>query len=193
MTHDLKIITRPTAEHLAEVFGAGALWRPTETPAKLVDAETLEFLRTTGFPAVKFGRFDIDSSTLPVKGPWEADADEIFGRRDPDDDSPPTAVSYAFATYNEYHLMVDGKTGAVEVYYPSGWDHGEGHQGLAFDGIAELAGAMALLKRCEERIEAGEAPAAIADLRATIGGLGWGDAHFWEWIFEGLEDEFGEG
>jgi len=194
VTNDVKNAANPTTEWLASVFGADTLWRPTEAPAALVHTGTLDFLRTVGFPAVTLDLADLDSTKLLAGDIWEADADEIFGRRYPDDDSPPTELCYAFAVYGgEYHLMVDGKSGTVDVYDPSGWDHAEGHAGHAFDGVGELAGAIGLLARFEPRFEGDGAAAALAELRAAVEELGWSDSVFWEWVFETLEDEYGDG
>ncbi|MEV0650507.1 SUKH-4 family immunity protein [Phytomonospora sp. NPDC050363] len=183
----------PSAAWLGEIFGDEALWRPAETPRHLVDTATLAFLREVGFPAVLLDSVGVDATFLPVKGLWEADTDELFGRRTPDDDSPPTEISYCFATYGESHLMVDGDTGRVEIYVADGWDHGEGYGGLAFDGIAELAGAFGLIARFEPRITGDDPGSAIAELRAAVTEPGGEDGPFWTHVFETLDEEFGEG
>ncbi|MEU7038292.1 hypothetical protein ABZ958_32130 [Streptomyces sp. NPDC046237] len=50
------------------------------------------------------------------------DADGIYGRRYPDDDSPPTDFCFTVATRGDQHLMLDAADGSITHYDPNGWD-----------------------------------------------------------------------
>ncbi|MEV8308881.1 hypothetical protein AB0P36_16395 [Streptomyces flavidovirens] len=151
-----------------------------------------------GFPALRIECIDFDSADLPEEGPWEEDPDELFGRRYPDDDTPPTSYcysysySYSYGTYGEYHLLVHGDTGDVDVYDPNGWDHAAGYAGWAVSSLPKLAGALGLLKLYEDRLTGAEPakaryelPLLVEQLEAT-----W-DSTFWEHVFEQLADWYG--
>lgn len=183
---------RPTAEWLQSCVGADAVWRPTELPEGLKHEASREFLTTIGYPAVSLSAARFDSSELPARGLWEEDPDELFGRREPDDDSPPVKYCYGFGVYgNDYTLMLDGELGVVDVYDPSGWDHGDGYRGRAFDSLAELAGAVGLLSRHLARLAEDEDPTAVLrELSASVTMSGWADSGFWISAFEHLEDEY---
>lgn len=140
----------PTAEWLESCFGVGSLWRPAEAdlPERLEHEGTRKFLTTVGFPSVRIDGFlefvDFDSSRLKTEGPWAEDPDELFGKRTPDDDSPPTKYAFEFGQCQEFSLMVDGKVGCVDLYDPNGWDHAAGYAGEAHSSLQALAGALGL-------------------------------------------------
>ncbi|WP_067690901.1 hypothetical protein [Nocardia jejuensis] len=194
MTELNNAAAHPTTPWLQSCVGAAALWRPTELPERLEHAASRTFLETVGYPAIALSAIRFDASELPVKGLWEEDPDELFGRRVPDDDSAPAKYCYGFGVYgNDYTLMLDGELGVVDIYDPSGWDHGEGYQGRAFDSLAELAGSVGLMARHLTRLDAGEDPEAVLSaLRASLITLGWAGSGFWISAFEHLEEEYGE-
>ncbi|MFD9818420.1 hypothetical protein [Streptomyces violascens] len=130
-TEFLAAAGNPTAEWLEFCFGPGVLWRPIpeSLPEGLEHAGTRAFLAEVGIPATRNRFTGFDGKDLPENGLWEADPDEIFGRRYPDDDTPPESYAYCVGLVNELHLMVDGITGSVEAYDPNGWDHAAGPRG----------------------------------------------------------------
>lgn len=151
-------------------------WRLTEPPAHLTHAPTIEYLTEVGFPLVDLDDY-LSSTHLPERGLWEADADELFGRRV--GDAPPTVFCYGVATfYGEYTLMIDGATGGVDVYDPSGWDHGEGYTGHAFDTVAELAAVVEVLKEHQDDPDA---------LKAAAVERGGEKSAYWQLIFDYLD------
>ncbi|WP_431972548.1 hypothetical protein [Nocardia sp. bgisy134] len=184
---------RPSAEWLEACVGADSVWRPADLPEGLRHEESRRFLSTIGYPAVFLSAVRFDSSDLPAQGLWEEDPDELFGRREPDDDSAPVKYCYGLGVYgNDYTLMLDGELGVVDVYDPSGWDHGAGYRGRAFDSLAELAGAVGMLTRYLARLEEGEEPATVLrELSESVTMSGWADSGFWISAFEHLEDEYG--
>ncbi|MQS15889.1 hypothetical protein F7Q99_27430 [Streptomyces kaniharaensis] len=186
----------PTAEWLESHFGAGTLWRPSpeSLPERLEDAETRAFLTEIGIPAARNGFIDYDGEFLPERGMWEADPDEIFGRRYPDDDTPPAGYAYCVGLVNQLHLMVDGTSGSVEAYDPNGWDHAAGHAGYAADSLPQLMGAIVLLTRYEERITEGDAGAAIAEFTELLEQLGLklDEYEFWHDLVETMREGYAD-
>ncbi|MEJ8651706.1 SUKH-4 family immunity protein [Streptomyces sp. MS1.AVA.3] len=188
---------KPTAEWLESCFGTGSLWRPAEAdlPKRLEHEETRTFLTTAGFPAVRIDGFlefvDFDSSDLKVDGPWAEDPDELFGRRTPDDDSPPTKYAFKFGESQGFSLMVDGETGTVDLYDPNGWDHAAGYAGEAHSCLATLAGALGLATKFAPRFEGPEPLEALADFRLAIEELDpLVESALWEKVTEALEEEY---
>lgn len=184
----------PTAEWLESLFGTGSLWRPAEAeiPERLEDGEARKFLTTVGFPAVRIDFVDYDSADLPKDGLWEEDPDELFGHRYPDDDTPPKSYCYSFGTYGEFHLVMHGDTGSVDLYDPNGWDHAAGYGGWAMSSLPQLAGALGLLKFYEDRLGGPEPATAMEELGLVVEMLdGGGESDFWKHIFEQLRDETG--
>ncbi|MEV0027500.1 hypothetical protein [Nocardia sp. NPDC050793] len=181
----------PTLEWLTAQLGVGALWRPAELPERLEHAESRAFLSEVGFPAVTVGGEWFDSADLPAKGMWEADPDELFGRRRPDDDSPPAKYAYGLGEFNgDMTLMLDGQTGVVQIYAPGGWDHGEGDQGVAFASVREAAGAMALMAGLAARLEGPGSGDAARQLIAAIGAHEWAASSYWAWALERLREDY---
>ncbi|MFJ9946547.1 hypothetical protein [Kitasatospora sp. NPDC091207] len=135
-----------------------------------------------------------DSTGLPEKGLWEADPDELFGRRTPDEDQTQVRFSYCVGTFHQLHLMVDGATGAVEVYNPDGWDHADGHGGLAAPSLPALAGALGLLARLEQRLTGSDTAAALEEFTALLGRLGQGpgDPDLWPDLLEEPREEYAD-
>ncbi|MEV5773457.1 hypothetical protein AB0L49_19715 [Streptomyces antimycoticus] len=87
-------------------------------------------LLTVGFPAVRLGVVGIDTRHVRDEDGLEPfDADEIYGNRYPDDDSPPKNFCFAVATRYDQHLMLEAADGGITHYDPNGWDHGAGWQG----------------------------------------------------------------
>ncbi|MFD0363440.1 hypothetical protein ACFQZZ_18490 [Nocardia sp. GCM10030253] len=191
MTIEITKAADPTFEWLAAQVGAGALWRPADLPERLEHAESRAFLTEVGFPAVAVDGEWFDSADLPEKGMWEADPDELFGRRYPDDDSPPAKYAYGLGEfYGEMTLMLDGETGVVQVYAPSGWDHGEGDQGVAFASVREAAGAVALMAGLAARLEGPDSDEAARELISAIRAHEWAESTYWVWVLERLEEDY---
>ncbi|MFE9796123.1 hypothetical protein ACFYRL_30820 [Streptomyces goshikiensis] len=132
----------PDAAWLEQRLGEGSLWRPDEAalPAELTHAGSREFLLTVGFPAVRLGIVGIDTRHVRAEDGMEPfDADEIYGERCPDDDSPPTNFCFTVATRYDQHLMLDAADGGITHYDPNGWDHGAGWKGPAADDLPTLS------------------------------------------------------
>ncbi|MFF7988722.1 SUKH-4 family immunity protein [Kitasatospora xanthocidica] len=184
----------PDAAWLESCFGPGTLWRPEALPERLESPGARAFLTEVGVPAVGLGLVDYDSTDLPGRGMWEADLDELFGNRTPDDDTPPSAWGYCVGTVDVLHLMVDAGSGAVRIYNPDGWDHGSGEGGWAADSLPALIGALALLTRFEERIVGGDAKAALDEFAALLEELGQGpdESDLWHDLVENLREEYEE-
>ncbi|MEV0372915.1 SUKH-4 family immunity protein [Streptomyces sp. NPDC050636] len=187
----------PTAKWLESRFGEGSLWRPAEAelPARLEHQETRKFLTTVGFPAVRIDGFlefiDFDSSDLKDDGPWAEDPDELFGRRTPDDDSPPTKYAFKFGECQQSYLMVDGEWGHVDLYDPNGWDHAAGYAGEAHSSLPVLAGALGLAANFAELLEGPEPLEALAQFREAIEELDpTVESALWEKVTEALEEEY---
>ncbi|MFI9046039.1 SUKH-4 family immunity protein [Streptomyces sp. NPDC053427] len=192
----LAIAQSPTIEWLESCFGPGTLWRPgpAALPAGLQDKETRAFLTETGIPAVQLHALSYDSADLPERGMWEADPDELFGNRYPDDHSPPTRYSYCIGKLSQLHLMVSGNTGAVEIYNPDGWDHAAGYGGYAAPSVPEFIGALGLFTLYQQRFDDADVSAAFAALdefTTLLEQLGQGpdESGFWEDLLEEIREE----
>ena len=184
---DVSGAAAPTHEWLGE--RVPTLWQPAELPPGLKHAETRRFLSEVGFPLVDNEWFE--SMSLADKGLWEADPDELFGRARPGDETPPATFAYGLGEYGgDFTLMADGETGLVEIYMLSGWDHGEGHQGVAFASVAEAAGSVALLTALDARLHGDDADAAVRELLAAVQETPWADSGYWAWAREVLEEEY---
>ncbi|WP_225828704.1 SUKH-4 family immunity protein [Streptomyces naphthomycinicus] len=184
----------PDAVWLEERLGADSLWRPDEAalPAELTDARSREFLLTVGFPAVHLDVVGIDTRHLRgADGLDPFDADEIYGNRYPDDDSPPENFCFTVALWGDQHLMLDAADGGITHYDPNGWDHGAGWQGPAADSLPLLAVLLALIAESGSALESaddGERAAAVTELRERMTGhdANVSDSAFWDEIFESL-------
>jgi hypothetical protein len=157
-----------------------------------------------GFPAVKLQCAGFDSTHLTKDaGPLEPyDADELYGERFPDDDSPPTNLCFHFGSVSEWMVMVGGEDGDVSHYDPAGWDHADGYQGMIAGSLRSFAVLLGMLAEVAERLdmvsdrfsedeEREEARKAILDrLRERM--VEYDDcveegSKFWDSIFESLE------
>lgn len=184
----------PDAAWLEKRLGEGSLWRPDEAgpPAELTDAQSREFLLTVGFPAVRLDVVRIDTRHLRDEGGLEPfDADEIYGNRYPDDDSPPKNFCFTVATRYDQHLMLEAADGGITHYDPNGWDHGDGWQGPAADSLPRLAVLLGLIAESSEALESADdavRAAAITDLRERMIDLDSDvdESAFWGEIFEDL-------
>lgn len=185
----------PDAAWLEERLGEGSLWRPDEAelPEQLTDAGSREFLLTVGFPAVRLDPGGIDTRHVRKKdGLLPMDADEIYGERYPDDDSPPTNFCFAVALCGDQHLMLDAADGGITHYDPNGWDHGQGWQGPAADSLPSLALLLGLIAESSHALSSDDdtaRAAAATELRERMIGC---DANvdgsaFWDEVFEYLE------
>ncbi|MFF8908665.1 hypothetical protein [Streptomyces olivaceoviridis] len=180
----------PDAAWLEERLGEGALWRPDEAalPAELTDAGSREFLLTVGFPAVDLDVVGIDTRHVRDQDAWEPfDADEIYGERYPDDDSPPTNFCFTVALWGDQHLMLGAADGGVTHYDPNGWDHGAGWKGLAADSLPVLAVLLGLIAESGDALESDDdavRAAVVAALRERMIGLEpyVDDSAFWNEI-----------
>ncbi|MEU1286022.1 SUKH-4 family immunity protein [Kitasatospora sp. NPDC005856] len=185
---------KPTAAWLESCFGPGTLWRPEPgaLPERLTSPQARRFLSEVGVPAVGLDFLGFDATDLPERGMWEADLDELFGERTPDDDTPPSNWGYCVGTFDEWHLMVSGDTGTVRIYNADGWDHGRGCGGWAADSLPAVIGALALLARLEERIRERDAGAALDEFAALVAGLGQGpdESDLWVRLLENLREEY---
>ncbi len=180
---------------LEERLGEGSLWRPDEAglPAELTDARSREFLLTVGFPAVHLDVVGIDTRHVRDEDGLEPfDADEIYGNRYPDDDSPPKNFCFTVAVWGDQHLMLDAADGGITHYDPNGWDHGDGWKGLAADSLPLLAVLLGLIAEASDALESDDdavRAAAVADLRERMIGqdVYVSESAFWDEIFECLE------
>ncbi|MGC0334244.1 hypothetical protein RKD23_007234 [Streptomyces sp. SAI-170] len=184
----------PDAAWLEERLGEGSLWRPDEAdlPDELTDAQSREFLLTVGFPAVRLGGVGIDTRILRGRRSLEPfDADELYGNRYPDDDSPPENFCFAVALWGDQHLMLDAD-GGITHYDPNGWDHAAGWKGPAADSLPRLAVLLGLIAESSDALESDDdavRAAAAARLRERLIGQdpNVDDSEFWDEIFESLE------
>ncbi|MFD3542452.1 SUKH-4 family immunity protein [Streptomyces sp. NPDC058662] len=185
----------PDAAWLEERLGEGSLWRPDEAalPTELTHARSREFLRTVGFPAVRLGSVGIDTRHLRNEdGMAPFDADEIFGERYPDDDSPPENFCFTVATLYDQHLMLDAADGGITHYDPNGWDHGAGWKGPAADDLPTLAVLLGLIAESGSALESTDdavRTTALAQLRERMVECepDVGDSAFWDEIFDSLD------
>lgn len=184
----------PTAVWLEERLGGGSLWRPDEAglPVELTHGRSREFLLTVGFPAVRLDVVGIDTRHLRGEDGLEPfDADEIYGERYPDDDSPPKNFCFTVATWYDQHLMLDAADGGITHYDPNGWDHGAGWKGPAADSLPLPAVLLGLIAESGDALESADdavRAAAITDLRKRMNGLDLyvDDSAFWDEVFEYL-------
>ncbi|MEU5540101.1 SUKH-4 family immunity protein [Streptomyces sp. NPDC020362] len=184
----------PDAVWLEERLGEGSLWRPDEAglPAELTHARSREFLLTVGFPAVHLDVVGIDTRHLREEDGLEPfDADEIYGNRYPDDDSPPENFCFTVATWYDQHLMLDAADGGITQYDPNGWDHGAGWKGPAADDLPMLAVLLGLIAESSSALESADdavRAAAVTDLRERMIGQEpyVNESAFWDEIFEWL-------
>ncbi|MFD0003063.1 hypothetical protein ACFVJ4_11650 [Streptomyces sp. NPDC127178] len=99
------------------------------------------------------------------------DADEIYGRRHPDDDFPPKNFCFTIATWFDQHLMLDAELGDITHYDPNGWDHGAGWKGAAADRLPVLAVLLGLIAESSEALDSADDAvrvAAATDLRTRM-------------------------
>ena len=184
----------PDVVWLEERLGECSLWRPDEAalPAELTHSGTREFLLTVGFPAVHLDVVGIDTRHVRDEDPLvPVDADEIYGERFPDDDSPPENFCFTVATWYDQHLMLDAADGGMTHYDPNGWDHGAGWKGPAADSLPVLAVLLGLIAESGDALDSADdavRAAAVADLRRRMTGLepAVGDSEFWDGAFEDL-------
>ncbi|MFJ8539035.1 hypothetical protein [Streptomyces sp. NPDC093591] len=182
----------PDAAWLEERLGEGSLWRPDETalPVELTHAGSKEFLLTAGFPAVHLDVVGIDTRHVrDADGLEPLDADEIYGNRYPDDDSPPENFALAVAIAGDQHLMLDAADGGITHYDPNGWDHGAGWKGIAADSLPDLAVLLALIAESSAALDSDDdavRAAAVIDLRHRMieHDSYVEDSEFWNEIFE---------
>lgn len=194
-TEDAPLV--PDAGWLEARFGAGSLWRPAaaDLPEELVHRESREFLTTVGFPAVLIDVIGFDATHLLAEDddPLHAfDADELYGNRYPDDDSPPVNFCFSVGSWSDQMLMLDGRHGGVNHYDPNGWDHGAGYKGLAAWSLPDLAVLLGLIAECREELDADDdavrAAAAVGVLdRMRVHDAVVGESPFWEAVFEEFE------
>lgn len=184
----------PDAVWLEERLGEGSLWRPDEAglPAELTHAESRNFLLEVGFPTVHLDVLGIDTGHLrDAEGLLPFDADEIYGERYPDDDSPPENFCFTMATWGDQHLMLDAAVGGITHYDPNGWDHGAGWKGEAADSLPSLAVLLGLLAESSEALGSPDdavRAAAVTDLRRRMISQDEyvEDSAFWDEIFDCL-------
>ncbi|MFJ4922144.1 SUKH-4 family immunity protein [Streptomyces sp. NPDC088725] len=190
----------PDSDWLEARFGKGSLWRPAdaELPEKLTDHGSRTFLTTVGYPSVQIDVINFDSSDLRDDTDCGAmqpfDADELYGRRHHDDESPPVNFCFAVGTFYDQQLMLDAAGGRVDHYDPNGWDHADGYQGAAASSLATLALLLGLVAERREALEAatGDARTAVAtELRDRMIETEplVADSDFWLEVFEYLLDQ----
>ncbi|MFJ5775228.1 SUKH-4 family immunity protein [Streptomyces sp. NPDC093094] len=184
----------PDAAWLEERLGQGSLWRPAEAalPAELTHAPSREFLLTVGFPAVRLDDLGIDTRCVRDKdGLHPFDADELYGNRYPDDDSPPENFCFTVALWGDQHLMLDAADGGITHYDPNGWDHAEGWQGPAAESLQDLAVLLGMIAEAGGALDSDDdaRAAAAAELRDRLVARDPNvqDSAFWDGVFEDLE------
>ncbi|MFD8954255.1 SUKH-4 family immunity protein [Streptomyces xanthophaeus] len=185
----------PDAAWLEERLGEGSLWRPEEAalPAELTHAGTREFLLTVGFPAARLDIAGIDTRHLRGEDAMEPfDADEIYGERRPDDDSPPTNFCFTVATRYDQHLMLDAADGGITHYDPNGWDHGAGWKGPAADDLPTLAALLGLIAEAGNVLESTDDTVRTTGITALRERMidqepYTDDSEFWGEVFESLD------
>ncbi|TJZ56103.1 hypothetical protein FCH28_09365 [Streptomyces piniterrae] len=156
MTEMDDTVPEASAAWLEARFGKGSLWRPAaaDLPAELTHQGTRDFLTTTGFPAVNIDIINFDSTDLLSEDGdalYLFDADELYGYRYPDDESPPENFCLSFGTRGDQKLMLDCESGGIDHYDPNGWDHGAGYKGQAASSLPDLAVLLGLIaERCDE-------------------------------------------
>ncbi|MGW7056288.1 hypothetical protein [Streptomyces sp. NPDC054887] len=119
------------------------------------------------------------------------DADEIYGRRYPDDESPPTNFCFPVAWRGDQHLMLDAADGSITHYDHNGWDHGAGWKGPAAENLPTLALLLGLIADSCNALESTDDAvrrATLTDLRELI--VDWepyaDDSAFWSSVFKSL-------
>ncbi|MDT9689924.1 SUKH-4 family immunity protein [Streptomyces sp. P9(2023)] len=184
----------PDAAWLEERLGEGSLWRPSEAdlPPELTHAGSRDFLLRVGFPAVHLDAVGIDTRHLRDEDALEpCDADEFYGNRYPDDDSPPVNFCFTVALQNDQHLMLEAADGGITHYDPNGWDHADGWQGPASESLPALAVLLGLIAESSDALETSDDTARAAAVtalreRMTVGDLLVHDSEFWDQVFEDL-------
>ncbi|KAF7591413.1 hypothetical protein BBP40_001574 [Aspergillus hancockii] len=199
-THAPTPALKPSKRWMEAHFGVHSLWQPIESdlPANLTDVATRSFLTAVGFPAIKLRAIGWDSTHLKTSvGPLDAwDADELYGLRCPDDDSPPVNFAFHLGSVDQWMVMVGGEDGDVAHYDPDGWDHADGYQGLIATSLGRFAGLLWMLSEVVQRLgpipdEEEEAwKAVMAKLRERM--IEYDDcveegSKFWDGIFESFE------
>ncbi|GHG99188.1 hypothetical protein GCM10018780_25700 [Streptomyces lanatus] len=184
----------PDVQWLEERLGEGTLWRPSEAdlPAELTDAGSREFLITVGFPTVHLDVVDLDTRHLRHPS-WKEplDADEIYGERYPDDDSPPENFAFTVATRYDQHLMLDAADGGITHYDPNGWDHGRGWKGIAANDLPTLAALLGLIGESSATLSSTDdalRTAALTEMRERMIEMEpyVDDCPFWAEVFQQL-------
>ncbi|CCK24682.1 hypothetical protein BN159_0303 [Streptomyces davaonensis JCM 4913] len=119
------------------------------------------------------------------------DADEIYGRRYPDDDSPPTNFCFTVATRYDQHLMLDAADRSITHNDPNGWDHAAGWQGPAAEALPTLALLLGLIAESSNALESTDdavRASALTDIRELM--IEWepytADSAFWSGVFKAL-------
>ncbi|OJJ41101.1 hypothetical protein ASPWEDRAFT_244996 [Aspergillus wentii DTO 134E9] len=180
--------TRPDNGWMKSHFGIDSIWQPTESdfPRDLTDPDTRSFLTTVGFPAMKLKMSGFDSTHLKDRGLLQAfDADELYGLRYPDDDSPPTNFAFHFASLDQWMVMVGGEDGEVALYDPDGWDHADGYQGLVTERLDVIVPESVGDEEKQEEMQ----QAVLGRLRERM--VEYDDCveecKFWDGVFEAFE------
>ncbi|MDI3421613.1 hypothetical protein QIT00_24170 [Streptomyces sp. B-S-A12] len=158
----------------------------------MTDSESREFLLTVGFPAVRLAAVDIDTTHLRGEDALHPfDADELYGERYPDDDSPPKNFCFTVALSSDQHLMLDAGDGGISHYDPNGWDHAAGWKGLAAASLPSLAVLLGLMAESGEALESTDDEqrrAAAMQLRERMIAHDVDvDSEFWDEMFEAFE------
>ncbi|MFJ8045885.1 SUKH-4 family immunity protein [Kitasatospora sp. NPDC096147] len=136
----------PDRAWLERVFGADGLWRPAdaELPDGLTHRPTRSFLTTVGLPAVRIGRLGLDARFLREDGLWVQQADELYGGSRPRGDGAPSDGCVKLMEHPDFHFVLDGESGAVDLFLPDAWDRGEGFGGHYARSVPRLVADLGL-------------------------------------------------
>jgi hypothetical protein len=159
----------------------------------LTHAGSRDFLLTVGFPAVHLDTVGIDTRHLRGEDGMEPfDADEIYGERHPDDDSPPTNCCFTVVTRFDQYLMLGAADGGITHYDPNGRDHAAGWKGPAADDLPTPALLLGLIAESGDALDSTDEAvrtAAMTRLRERMTGHEpyVHDSGFWAEVFEDLD------
>ncbi|MFI5528016.1 SUKH-4 family immunity protein [Kitasatospora sp. NPDC051853] len=187
----------PDPAWLEQVFGVDGLWRPSEAelPDGLTHRPTRFFLTTVGLPAVRIGRLGLDARFLRQDGLWVQRADELYSGSRPQGDGAPSDVCIKLMEHPDFHFVLDGESGAVDLFLPDEWDRGRGYGGHYAPSVARLVSVVGLAVTAVAQVDDVETDLepALETFLGRLDRLGLRAAHPEPWggVFEYI-DEYDE-